>query len=305
MTDSRFPIPGTRRASRPGHRVSGIGRPGACVLLILLLAPGASSQDTKLLRGKWEHVLHKRVELTTPSHWNEQLPWVVSTPAIGDLGGAGPELEVVTGTEEGQQHWYPVGQGNGRYVALTHAGARLWEYKTDNNAGRASPGIADVALQGGPEVFGGSTSGWMTHAIGADGARLWRFESPTRSNMMSPPAIGDVHPDLGHEIVAMDHRGAVYCLNASGKLLWCADPPYASTYVASAPAIADLNLDGRAEIVVNLGGGAAALRGSDGAVLWRARGKDMQMDSGMQYGNKLRSGALGVSSPAVLSMPTG
>jgi outer membrane protein assembly factor BamB len=274
-------------------------------LTVAVFAGTARTQDVKTLRGKWEHVLQKRVELTTPSHWNEQLPWVVSTPAIADLGGAGPELEVVTGTEEGQQHWYPVGHGNGRYIALTHAGAQLWEYKTDNNAGRASPAIADVATRGGPEIFGGSTSGWMTHAIGADGARLWRFESPTRANMMAPPAIGDVHPDLGHEIVAMDHQGAVYCLNTSGKLLWRADPPYPSTYVASAPAIADLTQDGRAEVVVSVGGGVAALRGSDGALLWRARGKNIEMDSGMQYGNKLRAGALGVSSPAVLSMPTG
>ena len=108
---------------------------------LLLFAP----QDKgTVLTKKWECKIMERVYLSEPSGWINHMPWMISSPAIGDLGNGSRDLEVVTGTEEGFGEWFPRGTNSGRYICISAKGAKLWDYETKNNAGRASPGMADI-----------------------------------------------------------------------------------------------------------------------------------------------------------------
>ncbi|MDQ7779552.1 MAG: PQQ-binding-like beta-propeller repeat protein, partial [Planctomycetota bacterium] len=246
--------------------------------------------DSGTLVKKWDFVLMREVRLTRPSGWQYMMPWMVSSPAIGDLSGT-LDLEVVTGTEEGSHDFQPLGEGVGRYVGLGSDGKFLWQYNTDNSAGRASPGIADLDGDGSQEVVGGSTSGWMIHLMNSQGKRLWRFPCPLRGNFLAAPAAGDLDGQPGFEIVGVTLWGAVYCLQADGKQLWSFTPGdgnsnlhWHSSAVAS-PVISDANDDGAPDVVVvlskaelgerrnvvNLSPAVTCLDGRTGKPLWETR----------------------------------
>jgi outer membrane protein assembly factor BamB len=212
----------------------------------------------RALPSKWDAYINRQIQLPKPSGWHFHYPWFISAPAVADLTPS-PGLEVVTGTEEGIYEYFPLGNGQGRYVCVSAAGANLWEYRTDNNAGRASPAIADVRGNGQPCVVGGSTSGWMVHCFdGANGKRLWRHEvDGAQANILAPPAVADFRKDLpGLEIIAVALNGRVVAVDAQGKRLWD-DLPFGQVLWApnsAAPVLEDIDGDGRIEVVTVLAG---------------------------------------------------
>ncbi|MBI2898779.1 MAG: PQQ-like beta-propeller repeat protein [Planctomycetes bacterium] len=246
------------------------------VALALLAVPPATSQErTGVLVRKWDCKIAERVYLSQPSGWINHMPWLISSPAIGNLSGEA-DLEVVTGTEEGYGEWFPRGQGSGRYLGIGSKGAKLWDYETQNNAGRASPAIVDLDGDGVPECTGGSTSGWMIHCFGSSGRGRWRFECANRSNVLAAPASADLTDAPGLETVAVSAEGSVYCVTAAGRLVWKARPEEntGGCYAAAAPAIGDLDGDGKSEVVVSLPGRSSqrayCLDGATGDVRWRS-----------------------------------
>ncbi len=211
--------------------------------------------ESGVIAKKWNFVLMREVRLTRPSGWNYMIPWLLSTPAIGDMGNDA-SLEVVTGTEEGAHDFHPLGEGVGRYVCLDDDGSFLWQYNTDNNAGRASAGIADVNNDGVAEAFGGSTSGWMLHLMNGRGKRLWRFACPMAQNFLAAPAAADLDGQPGLEVVGVTLGGTVYCVSPGGEQLWtfgtgAANMRYQDSGV-SGPAISDVTDDGVPDVVIIL-----------------------------------------------------
>ncbi len=248
----------------------------AALLLIALVVPstGVVGQDRKgsTLQPKWQYKIQERVYLGSPSGWHSSLPWLVSSPAIGNLGYGTEDLEIVTGTEEGYFEWFPNGADSGRYIALDSHGRHLWTYRTQNNAGRAAPALADIDGDGALECIGGSTSGWMVHLFDGKGARRWRYEVANQANVLAPPAVGELTDHPGLEVVAVTLDAAIYCMTCDGKPLWKTPSPGRFKHGAAAgAAIADVDGDGKADVVATLPGAPVrtlCLDGASGKVKW-------------------------------------
>jgi len=255
------------------RRIIGVMFAAGLTVALALPSSFVSSQDraNAILVRKWEYKIQERVYLPSPSGWHSQWPWLVSSPAIGDLGMGSPDLEVVTGTEEGYFEWFPNGQNSGRYIAVDARGRHVWDYRTENNAGRASPAIVDLNGDGSPECTGGSTSGWMVHAFDAQGARRWRFPVDAQLNVLAAPSSGDLTDDPGLETVAVALDGTVYCLTSTGKLAWKVAPGSRGHGAAACAAVADTTGDGKPEVIVTLPGEASrtwCLDGANGRTRW-------------------------------------
>ncbi|MEM9202646.1 MAG: S-layer homology domain-containing protein [Actinomycetota bacterium] len=135
----------------------------------------------------------------------------------------------------------------------------------------ASPAAAGNAIF--DEAWSHSSSGW---------------------NRSSSPVIADIDGDGQNEVVIGHQDGNLRAYEADGSLKWssaavpginagCNNQSYASA-IDSSPAVADLDKDGTAEVVVGVGstwqssqnGGVIAFDGVTGAIEWQTRlGRDM------------------------------
>jgi hypothetical protein len=183
-----------------------------------------------------------------------------STPALGDLDGDGLD-DVVLGVNDGRG-----------LSAWSGDGGLLW-YVDDSFTG--STAIADVNQDGSLEVIGATADGYM-HIWNASGSPLnsWLLGgSGTDYRVHGSPAVADLYPDsAGLEIVviAMESdtttstpfSSAVFCYPSNGgTALWCTGNPGATLGWGAdrnSPVIADLNGDGKLEIVETVSGGSAS-----------------------------------------------
>ncbi|HEY6066499.1 MAG TPA: VCBS repeat-containing protein, partial [Thermoanaerobaculia bacterium] len=180
-----------------------------------------------------------------------------SHPVAGDLDRDGV-AEIVVGTS------------NGRVYALRANGTVLpgWPITMPAEVA-ASPAIGDLDGDGYPEVvvacgstFDPSGSG-AVRAYHRDGTLLWSF-SPADENgdgrpegVASTPAIGDIDGDGSNEVVFGSWDFNVYVLRGSNGTPMPGFPPNPSGLghgirdsIWSSPALADLDGDGRLEIII-------------------------------------------------------
>jgi hypothetical protein len=177
---------------------------------------------------------------------------VHSSPALGDVNNDG--TADVTAGALGLQMW-SVNQGGG-----ANGG---WPFYTDDTV-FSSPALADVngdgqtdIIIGGDATPGGPVDhqGGIMRAISGNGQLLWSFF--TDEQLRSSPSVGDIDGDGKPEIVFGTgnywalHGGAsdstkVFVLNMNGTLKWSID---LGGYTVGSPALADVNGDGRLDIV--------------------------------------------------------
>lgn len=190
--------------------------------------------------------------------WEAILDENAATPAtVADLDGDGtPEIAVAL--------------AHGRVVCLDADGQVRWNLDFDTPAGGFKNIVAaDVLASEGLELLIGFDDGWL-NCISADGALLWRFFGDKfRVGMI---AVGDTDGDGETEIVYGTDNGHVYCLSGDGRVEWRYDE--LAPYGRSGPNIADLDGDGKAEVLItrsNVGNATCliAIDGATGAFLWR------------------------------------
>lgn len=156
---------------------------------------------------------------------------------------------------------YPGGQGRIGEPSV------LWTYPIKENL-FSSPAIADVDLDGLPEVVIGSGVDTLYALNGEDGSVLWRYVSGS-ALVYSSPMIGDIDGDQKPEVVCASY-GSLRALDGeSGGLLWQV-PVNGGPGVS--PCLADVNGDGVLEVVFAGSAGTIVFQGGDGTMIWTLDG---------------------------------
>ena len=215
-------------------------------LLLLAALPGAArgALNTPPLRPGWP--------VTFPGAGTVR----VSQPAVGDLDNDGRK-EIVFGT-------------SGRKVYALRADGTVmpgWPVTVSAEV-NSSPALADIDGDGFLDVVVACGSNFDTSGSGGlfvfrrDGSLMWSF-SPADENgdgrpdgIYGTPAIGDIDGDGQNEIVFGSWDFRVYALRKDGTLM-PGFPPNPSGLghglrdtIWSSPALADLNQDGKLEIII-------------------------------------------------------
>lgn len=184
---------------------------------------------------------------------------IFSSPAVGDINGDGLS-EIVVGT---------YGQ---RIYAWTYNGQELpgWPFNNEDTIW-SSPALADIDRDGVKEVVIGADStggpnwpyppGGLLYVLDEDASVLPGFPKVTPEVTWSSPAVGDIDGDGRYEILVgtghyytqtgslttQSHR--VYAYNHDGSPVpgW---PAVVAGSTFSSPGIADVDGDGRPEVVI-------------------------------------------------------
>lgn len=194
---------------------------------------------------------------------DDSAPWgIQGAAACGDVNADGlPEVVVQS--------------ADNNITCLAGAdGKVLWNFRqfVNRTASTAvSPCIADIDLDGRMEVVAHNRLGSVACLRGADGATEW--EHFFGATFLSTPAVGDVDLNGRPEIVlgASEH---IFCLNGTtGYISWTRpftpNPATNDVSMDSSPALADIDGDGRLEIII--GGNdnmLHALNAEDGSPRW-------------------------------------
>jgi hypothetical protein len=215
-----------------------------------------------------------------------------SSPALGDLNGDDrPELVVTA----------PNGTVTARRL---DTGTGYWQTSLGATEIHASPIIDDVD-GGGMDVVVATMDGRVLLLNGQSGAvkRTYRQGAPQNcpagvdcrpDGFFATPAIGDVNGDGHKDIIAPSYDHSVYAWSVGGTLLWRA---FLYDTLWSSPAIADIDKNGRNEVI--LGGDIYAgnpLGVAQGGLVWALNGSNGSRFSGYP---KSIPGEVVWSSPAV------
>jgi hypothetical protein len=176
-----------------------------------------------------------------------------SFPAVVDINDDG-KLETVIGVHG------PGGIINPDYsyiTALDSKGKEIWRYTVNTDVG--VPTVGDLDGDGDLEIlfseFGGDGKGTL-YCLDKIGMKLWDFPLSGGGSMHSP-SIADFNSDGKLEIVVTcnkkseSHVSKIYMLSHKGKIIWkyTREELSSLTQYWDAPSIADLNGDGKLEII--------------------------------------------------------
>jgi hypothetical protein len=127
----------------------------------------------------------------------------------------------------------------------------------------SSPAAADLDFDGTPEIIAASWSDSTVAVFGSDGSVMPGWPRKGFAPFWSGPSVGDIDDDGGLEICIGSNGSRLYAWNADGSEVADGDLNPATQgvlvstvgNVVSSPAIADLDQDGRREVIVGSSAG--------------------------------------------------
>ena len=190
-----------------------------------------------------------------------------SSPAITDLDGDGRADLVFGGDMDiGNPAPWPWG---GLVWAVRADGRDLpgWPVSVPKQVVWSSPSVADLTGDGRPDVVVGTGNNFNQRPVG--GRAVYAFDHRGRplpgwphgigGRSMGSPALGDLTGDGRADVVVQADDGRVYAIRSDGRRLWSAcnmsftpcatDPDHPIPGVNGSPSLADLDGDGRLEVV--------------------------------------------------------
>ncbi len=157
----------------------------------------------------------------------------VMVPAIGDLNGD-KQIEIVVPTN------------TGAIYCINENGKQLWKKElNDFLYDYGSAVLADIDGDGKLESFFNAKAGTI-YCLNFDGSLRWKVLAEPRA---CNPAVGDIDGDGKAEIFFGTDVSKIFCLDYQGKYLWHTEI-LNGVYGRSSPTLADLNGDGRYELVM-------------------------------------------------------
>src|SRR6056297_1032010 len=199
----------------------------------------------------------------SPILWTSDLAGPAAEPALADLDGDGLAEIIVSGRD-------------GTY-AFRHDGQVLWSnpgvvsYFASQDLGWSGPSVGNLDLDPEPEIVV-SAIGDALYVLDHEGNVV--FSDPFGGDFPTVPVLADITGDGVLDIVvAEEWTLKVIDLFNGGVLAWSHDmpdpiPALGGSGSFGSPAVADLDADGRPEIIINWGHVIEALQ-DDGALLWR------------------------------------
>lgn len=179
-----------------------------------------------------------------------------SSPVVGDLdGNPSNGLEIV------------IGDRNGKLFALRNNGQVMWEAQVascsvtdDDSLLNGAPSLFDLrpdlpgleVIVGYGKIHADPNCPGGIRAYSATGQPLWNYQIPIssisgQSGVFSTPSVTDVNGAGDIIIVAGSADLYLHVLNKDGTLRW---KYFAMDSIWSSPAFADVNRDGRKDIIV-------------------------------------------------------
>jgi len=228
--------------------------------------------------------------------WQDDSVW--SSPALYDIDGDG-RMEIFVGGDStlgGSVPW-----NGGVFWALDYSNGgihELWAHKQVDEVVDGSPAVADL---GDGRLAAVVNTGSFYNNVASRQVFAWHLDdgSPvpgwpvtTGGVNSGGVATGDVNGDGHTDVVVTSRDGNVYAYRGDGSLLWKVAPQAAGEgggEVSGAPIIADVNGDGKQDVVVGNGWATFTLNGHDGARLFSP------LDEGWSFQNAPAVGNFGAA----------
>jgi RHS repeat-associated protein len=233
----------------------------------------------------------------SPIQWTSDLVGPAAEPALADLDGDGNAEIIVIGRE-------------GTF-AFRHDGQLLWSntavrsYFAGESFGWGGPSVANLDLDPEPEIVI-SALGDALYVLDHEGNTL--FSDPLAGGFPTVPVLADITNDGVLDIVVAENWTLkVIDYFNGGTVVWERELPDPINILGGAgsfggPAIADLDGDGRPEIIMNWGHVIEALQ-DDGSVLWRypTNRTDLFRPSGVTVADVTGDGQVNIVTASAIS----
>ncbi|MCK4329011.1 PQQ-binding-like beta-propeller repeat protein [candidate division WOR-3 bacterium] len=170
--------------------------------------------------------------------WNESFgsDYFLFCPTIADIDDdETPEVLIYSKTANGQ----------GCVFCLNNDGSERWRFNTYNYRNWSGLTVANIDNLGNPEILVGSSDGNL-YCLNSNGNTVWTYST---GGCITVPSVANIDGLETPEVIFGNMDEKLRCLDSKGNLKW-------ETYLGfptrgGGTAIADVDLDGEPEIIVN------------------------------------------------------